>query len=150
MSRPSLLKWQLAALALLLVAACVPPGLAPSDVVSELAPAGRLRAAIARNDPVSGAVASELAKRLQVPLERTTFDAPFDLAFMLPEAARARQLDFTEPYLILDGRPRVMAIPRGRPEAGDYLRDFADELKASGFVAAAIDRNGAKARASAP
>lgn len=137
-------------LALLLLAACVPPGLAPSDAVSELAPTGRLRAAIARNDPVSGAIASELAKRLQVPLETTTFDAPFDVAFMLAEAARARQLDFTEPYMILDGRPRVMAIPRGRPEAGDYLRDFADELKASGFVAAAIERNGAKARASAP
>jgi hypothetical protein len=44
----------------------------------------------------------------------------------------------------------VIALARGRPEAGEYLRDFLDELKASGFVAASIERNGMKGRASAP
>jgi ABC-type amino acid transport substrate-binding protein len=140
----------LAVLLMLAAASCVTPGTAPGDVVSELAPNGSLRAAIAANDPVSIDVARELAKRLGVPLLETTFDAPFDIAFALPEAARARQLDFTEPYLVLDGRPRVIAVARGRPEAGDYLRDFVDELQASGFIATAIDRHGAKARASAP
>lgn len=140
----------LALLLMLAAASCVTPGTAPRDVVSELAPNGSLRAAIAANDPVSLDVARELAKRLGVPLLETTFDAPFDIAFALPEAARARQLDFTAPYLVLDERPRVIAVARGRPKAGDYLRDFVEELRASGFVATAIDRHGAKARASAP
>jgi len=131
-------------------AACVTADRPPSDVVSQLTPVGRLRAALAGGDTVSRDVARELARRLRVRLEATTFDAPFDVAFVPPEAARAAQLDFTAPYIILDGRPQVIALPRGRPEAGEYLRDFLDELKASGFVAAAIERNGAPARARAP
>lgn len=134
----------------LLVAGCADVALAPPQVASQLAPNGRLRAALASNDPVSPDVARNLARRLRVRLETTTFSAPFDVAFMLPEAARAAQLDFTAPYIVLDGRPRVIALPRGRPAAGDYLRDFLDELKGSGFVAEAIDRHGLKARASAP
>jgi hypothetical protein len=44
----------------------------------------------------------------------------------------------------------VIALGRGRPEASDYLRGFLDELKASGFVAASIDRRGMSGRASTP
>ena len=134
----------------LLAASCAGPGSAPPEIVEQLAPTGHLRAAIASSDPVSRDVARELAHRLGVPLAETTFDAPFDVSFALAEAARAGQLDFTAPYMILDGRPRVIAIPRGREQAGEYLRDFLDELKATGFVASAIERHGAKARASVP
>ncbi len=140
----------LAALAALLIAACVTADIPPPEAVKELAPVGRLRAALAPDDPVSRDVARALAHRLGVRLEATTFDAPFDVAFVVPEAARAAQLDFTEPYIVLDGHPQVIAIARGRPEAGEYLRGFVDELQASGFVASAIERRGAKARASAP
>ena len=139
-----------AALLCLVAVACVTADVPPPQAARELVPLGRLRAALAPDDPVSRDVARELARRLQVRVEATTFDAPFDVAFMLPEAARAAQLDFTEPYIILDGRPQVIALGRGRPEAGEYLRSFVDELQASGFVAAAIERRGAKARASAP
>ena len=134
----------------ILLSACAAPGSAPPEVVQALAPSGALRAAIARNDPVSSEVARQLARRLGVPLVETTFDARYDVAFALPEAARAGQLDFTAPYLILDGRPRVIAIARGREQAGDYLRAFLDEIKSAGVIAEAIERNGAQARASVP
>jgi len=134
----------------LAVAACTAADLTPPEVTKQLAPTGRLRAALASNDPVSADVARDLARRLGVRLDATTFSAPFDVAFMLPEAARAAQLDATAPYIILDGRPRVIALARGRPAAGDYLRDFLEELKASRFVAEAIERRGVQARASAP
>ena len=148
--RPILARCMLAALAALLVAGCVTADVPPAEAAKELTPVGRLRAALSPDDPVSRDVARELAHRLHVRLEATTFDAPFDVAFVVPEAARAAQLDFTEPYIILDGRPQVIALARGRPEAGEYLRSFVDELQASGFVAAAIERRGARARASAP
>ena len=133
-----------------LLSACAAPGSAPPDVVQALAPTGALRAAIASNDPVSAEVARQLARRLGVPLVKTTFDARYDVAFALPEAARAAQLDFTEPYVVLDGRPRVIAIARGREQAGDYVRGFLAEIKDSGVVAQAIERNGVQARATLP
>lgn len=134
----------------LLASACAAPGSAPPDIVEALAPTGALRAALASNDPVSAEVARQLARRLGVPLVATTFDARYDVAFALPEAARAAQLDFTEPYLVLDGRPRVIAIARGREQAGDYVRGFVEEMKATGGIAHAIERNGAQSRASVP
>lgn len=141
--------WLPAAL-IVVLSGCVTPDQPPAEAVRQLAPTGRLRAALAKDDPVSREVASELARRMKVRLETTSFDFPFDIAFVAPEAARAAQLDFTAPYVILDGHPQVIAIARGRPEAGEYLRDFLDELKASGFVAAAIQRDGAQGRAAAP
>ena len=134
----------------LLLAACAGTDLPPSSIARELAPSGTLRAALAANDPVSREVAGELARRLQVPLAETDFGGAYDVAFMLPEAARAAQLDFTGPYLVLDGRLRVIALRRGRPEAGGYLRDFVADLRASGFVAEAIERRSASARATTP
>lgn len=134
----------------LLAVACASGDLPPPQVAHQLAPEGTLRAALATNDPVSHDVARELARRLQVPLVETDFGGAYDIAFMLPEAARAAQLDFTAPYLVLDGRQRVIAVRRGRPEAGDYLRDFVENLRASGFVAKAIERRSASARATTP
>jgi hypothetical protein len=133
-----------------LLAACAGADIAPQDVVNQLAPTGRLRAAMARDDPIAPDLARSLARRLGVPLATTSFDASFDVAFALPEAARAAQLDFTSPYVVLDGRPRVIALPRGRQQAGDYLRDFVDEMRDSGAIAEAIARRSAGKRASAP
>jgi polar amino acid transport system substrate-binding protein len=38
--------------------------------------------------------------------------------------------------------PQAAAVPKGRPEAASYVRKFIEEMKASGFVAAALKRNG--------
>src|SRR5512138_1432090 len=89
-------------LAALLIAGCAPIDAPPPDIVKELAPTGPLRAALQTDDGVAREVATDLARRLRVPLQTTTFDAPFDIAFVLPDAARAAQLDFTAPYMILD------------------------------------------------
>lgn len=46
---------------------------------------------------------------------------------------------------ILPGRfmviEQAVALPKGRPEAEAYLRQFVEEMKASGFVANALDRS---------
>lgn len=56
---------------------------------------------------------------------------------------------------LLDGRFMVinqaMGTPRGRGEAGiRYLRSFIEEMKASGFVARALERHGIEGAAVAP
>src|SRR6266576_1446446 len=92
----------------------------PRNVVTELAPSGKLRAAInfgnivlAQKDPatgeprgVSAELARELAKRLAVPIEFVTFDAAgkvfdalqkgaWDIAFLAIDPVRAAGIDFT-------------------------------------------------------
>jgi polar amino acid transport system substrate-binding protein len=110
---------------------------APTDVVNALAPNGKLRAAInfgntvlAQRDPaggdprgVSGELARELAKRLGVPIEYVTFDAAgkvfdalkrgeWDVAFMAIDPVRAAEIDFTGPYVIIEG---AYAVPANSP-----------------------------------
>lgn len=94
----------------------------------ELAPRGVLRAAInfgntvlARRGPslkesggVSVAIARELARRLDVPLELVAFDGAgdvvavakddvFDVAFLAVDPLRAADLQFTAPYVLIEG-----------------------------------------------
>jgi len=45
---------------------------------------------------------------------------------------------------------QALAVPRGRPLAARYLNNFIDELKASGFVAAALEKSGQRDAAVAP
>src|SRR6266849_7000760 len=100
----------------------------PRNVVTELAPSGKLRAAInfgntvlAQKDPatgeprgVSAELARELAKRLAVPIEFVTFDAAgkvfdalqksaWDIAFLAIDPVRAAGIDFTAPYVVIEG-----------------------------------------------
>lgn len=96
-------------------------------VMAELAPQGTLRAAINYGNPVlaqrgadgaptgvSVALARALAERLGVPLQLITYDAAgkvfaaleqgaWDLAFLATEPVRAAQIDFSEPYVIIEG-----------------------------------------------
>ena len=97
-------------------------------IVKELAPTGKLRAAInlgnmvlAQKDPTSGELrgvtvelARELARRLDLPLELITFDAAgkvfaalnegaWDIAFLAIEPVRAAEIAFTAPYVIIEG-----------------------------------------------
>src|SRR6476620_11901251 len=101
---------------------------APPNVVKELAPNGKLRAAInfgnivlAQKDPaggeprgVSAELARELAKRLAVPIEFVTFDAAgtvfdalqkgaWDIAFLAIAPVRAAGIDFTAPSVVIEG-----------------------------------------------
>ena len=97
-------------------------------VVAELAPSGRLRAAInfgnsvlAQPDPAGGAprgvsaeLARELARRLGVPIDYVTFDAAgkvfdalkagaWDIAFLAVDPVRAAGIEFTAPYVVIEG-----------------------------------------------
>jgi polar amino acid transport system substrate-binding protein len=47
---------------------------------------------------------------------------------------------------ILDGNfmtiPQAAGIPKGRPEAALYVREFIEEMKSSGVIAEAFERHG--------
>jgi polar amino acid transport system substrate-binding protein len=101
---------------------------APADIVKELAPTGTLRVALnlgnivlVQTDEKTGKqkgitidLASELAKRLGVPLEFTCYDGAgkafealrgnrHDIAFLANEPARAAEIAFTAPYVNIEG-----------------------------------------------
>ena len=249
-------------IAVLFLAGCVTPDVVPTETVRDLAPSGRLRAAInfgntvlAQKEPLGGVsidLARELARRLAVPIELVTYDAAgkvtadatrgaWDIAFVARDPERAKDIEFTDAYVIIEGgymvpsgspikkiedvdrqgvriavgrgsaydlylsreikratlvraptspaaielfardglevaagvkqplvvyarthpgvrvlEGRFMAIeqavatPRGRALGARYLREFIDEMKASGFVAAALERSGQKDAALAP
>jgi polar amino acid transport system substrate-binding protein len=106
---------------------------APADVVKELAPAGRLRVTLnlgnmvlvqTGNDGkpkgVTVDLANELGRRLGVPVEFTSFDAAgkafdgfkaggLDIIFLAIEPVRAAEIEFTAPYVIIEG---VYMVPK--------------------------------------
>lgn len=108
-----------------------------SAVVADLAPTGSFRAAINLGNPVlaqgsaaspSGVtvdIARAVADRLGVPVSFLCFDAArrsfdavhagaADLGFLAIEPARAADLDFTAPYVVIEG---VYAVPGSSPIA---------------------------------
>ncbi|WP_375459046.1 ABC transporter substrate-binding protein [uncultured Enterovirga sp.] len=110
-------------------------------LLRDIAPTGRLRAAINLGNPVlavrsagepSGVsvdLARELARRLGLPLDLIPFDAAgtvteaaggnvWDVAFLAIDPKRADQIDFTPPYVVIEGAYAV-------PVASD-LREVAD------------------------
>jgi polar amino acid transport system substrate-binding protein len=116
----------------------------PTDLVKEFAPTGKLRAAInvgnsvlVQIDPsgtpkgVTIDLARALAERLGVALETIVIDgagksfeavktARCDIGFLAIEPARAAEIDFTAPYLLIEG---VYAV---RPDAGLASNDEVD------------------------
>ena len=107
---------------------------APSDAVRSLAPGGKLRAAINFGNPVlaskdastgaargvSADLAGELARRLGVPLEVVTFGAAgkvveaaksdaWDVAFLAIDPERALDMDYSAPYVLIEGTYLVPA-----------------------------------------
>ena len=98
-----------------------------ADVLRDLAPTGKLRAAInfgnavlAQKGPagepkgITPDLATELAKRLGVPVEFVPYDAAgkvfegakadaWDIAFIAIEPARAAEIEFSAPYVIIEG-----------------------------------------------
>jgi polar amino acid transport system substrate-binding protein len=103
------------------------------DVLRDLAPTGRLRAAInfgntvlAQRGPndeprgVSVDLAAALAKRLGVPVDYVTFEAAgkafeaiaggaVDIGFVAIDPERGQQIDFTAPYVVIEGTYMVPA-----------------------------------------
>ena len=115
----------LAACFLVLVAGCagVPPA-----AVSDLAPSGKLRAAINYGNPILAArdsatgelrgvsvdLATELARRLGVPVEFVPYAAAgrvvegvktksWDIAFVAIDPARAIDIAYSPPYVVIEG-----------------------------------------------
>jgi polar amino acid transport system substrate-binding protein len=111
--------------------------IASADALKELAPTGKLRTAInlgnsvlAQTDEATGKpkgitvdLSNELGKRLGVPVELTTFNAAgktfdalksggLDIAFIAIEPVRAAELEFTAPYVIIEG---AYMVPKESP-----------------------------------
>ena len=102
------------------------------EVVKDLAPTGKLRAAInlgnsvlAQKDAggeikgVTADLARELARRANVPLELVPFEAAgkvfealktgvWDIAFLAIEPVRAAEIDFSPPYVLIEGTYMVL------------------------------------------
>jgi polar amino acid transport system substrate-binding protein len=103
-------------------------------VVSDLAPTGKLRVGInygnpvlARRDPSTGDLsgvavdlAREIGKHVNVPVELVTFESAgkmfdavragaWDVAFLAVDPGRADQIDFTAPYIEIEGTYLVPA-----------------------------------------
>ena len=120
-------------LAAILAAVSAAP-MTPPAAVADLAPASKLRAAInfgnpvlANKDPSTGEargvsvdLARELARRLGVPLEVVTFNAAgkvveavktgaWDIAFVAIDPARAADMDYSAPYVVIEGAYLVPA-----------------------------------------
>jgi polar amino acid transport system substrate-binding protein len=121
-------------LAAALLSSCATVPTVPPGAHSELAPTGKLRAAInfgnpvlAQKDPASGEprgvsvdLARELGRRLGVPVELVTYDAAgkvfdtlktgaWDIAFLAIDPARATEIAFTAPYVVIEGTYLVPA-----------------------------------------
>jgi polar amino acid transport system substrate-binding protein len=119
------------------LASCATVPTVPPGVRSELAPTGKLRAAInfgnpvlAQKDPATGEprgmsvdLARELGRRLGVPVELVTFDAAgkvfealktgaWDIAFLAIDPARAAEITFTAPYVVIEA---TYLVPAGSP-----------------------------------
>ena len=106
-------------------------------VLSDLAPTGKLRVGInygnpvlATRDPTSGDLrgvavdlARELGRRVNVPVELVAFESAgkmfdavkagaWDVAFLAIDPGRANQIDFTTPYIEIEG---TYLVPAGSP-----------------------------------
>ena len=114
--------------AFMLLAAALPVAAQPSaDVLKDLAPTGKLRAAInfgngvlaqkgkdGEPQGITADLARELAKRLGVEVAFVTFEAAgkvfeaakagaWDVGFVAIEPVRAKDIDFTAPYVLIEG-----------------------------------------------
>ena len=110
------------------------PSAADADAARVLAPTGRLRVAInlgngvlAQRDPKTGelggvsvAIAKTIGERLGLPVDLTPYNAAgdvfdaldagkWDLAFLANEPERAQKIDFSPPYVFIDGTYLVRA-----------------------------------------
>jgi len=122
---------------LVLLASCATMSQISPAARSDLAPTGKLRAAInfgnpilATRDPSSGEprgvsveLSRELARRLGVPVQFVTYDAAgkvvealksgaWDVAYVAIDPARAVDLSYTAPQVVIEG---AYLVPQGSP-----------------------------------
>lgn len=127
----------------------------PDAARKDLAPTGTLRAAInlgngvlAQKDPTTGEpkgvtpeLARELGKRLGVPVQLVTYEAAgkvfdavakneWDIAFVAIEPVRASVIEFTAPYVLIEG---VYMVPKDSP-----IKSLADVDKAGNRIAVGL------------
>jgi len=126
------------ALALLsLLGACATVPTAPAAAVADLAPTGKLRAAINFGNPIlamkdaatgeprglSVDLSRELGKRLRVPVELVTYDSAgrvvealksgaWDVAYLAIDPARAVDIGYSAPYVVIEG---AYLVPKESP-----------------------------------
>ena len=130
-----------------LLGACATVSPVPSEAIKDLAPGGKVRAAInfgnpvlAQKDPASGEprgvsvdLARELGRRLGVPVELVSFDAAgkvfdalgsgaWDVAFLAIEPVRAVQIAFTAPYVVIEGT-YLVRVDSPLRAIGEFDRD---------------------------
>lgn len=145
------------AIPLLLVtslSSCASTTMAPPAAVSDLAPTGKLRAAINFGNPmlalrdastgeargVSVDLSRELARRMGVPLELVTYNAAgkvveaiksgaWDVAFVAIDPVRANEIGYSAAYLVIEG---AYLVRQDSP-----IRGNADVDRAGARVAAA-------------
>jgi polar amino acid transport system substrate-binding protein len=111
-----------------LVASCAAPPLVPQSVMKDLAPTGKLRASVnlgnpvlAYRDPKTGEttgvsvdLSRELATRLGVPLELVVYETAgkvvegnkkgeWDVGYVAIDPARATEIEFSPPYVVIEG-----------------------------------------------
>jgi len=145
----------LLAIAAAILAGCANTSVMPdprAGAIAELGSTGKLRAAINFGNPilasrgpageprgVSVDLAREAARRLGLSIELVQFNSAgnvveavkakqVDLAFVAIDPVRAADMEYTAPYVIIEG----------------------EEMKSSGFVAAALQRHGIQGAAVAP
>ncbi len=117
--------------------ACTKSNVVRPDAAKDLAPTGKLRAAINLGNPVlahkhpatgeprgvSVDLARELGRHLDCPVELISYDSAgkvfdaletgaWDIAFLAIDPARATEIAFTAPYLVIDG---TYLVPAGSP-----------------------------------
>ena len=110
------------------LASCASATTAPSGAVAELAPTGKLRAAINFGNPILAArdsatgeargvsvdLSRELARRLGVPLELVTYNAAgkvvealksgaWDVAYVAIDPVRANEISYSAAYVVIEG-----------------------------------------------
>ena len=132
-----LIKSAIGLVALTLLLSCAATSQVPVAARSELAPSGKLRAAINFGNPilavkdvatgeprgVSVDLSRELARRLGVPVEFVTYDAAgkvveglkagaWDVAYVAIDPARAVDINYTAAYVVIEG---AYLVPQNSP-----------------------------------